>query len=244
MRPLFILTLATLGSLWFSSASAAAGREGYYRHPALAGDTIIFVSEGDLWKVPVKGGTATRLTTHAGDEELPAVSPDGRTLAFTGQYEGPTEIYTMPLTGGTPERLTYGAGRITFVGWTPDGDILYASNQYAALPDPQLVRLHRSKISPDGKRILSGSQDTTMRLWDVDNGTEILKLEGHSNSVRGVALSPDGKRALSAGWDMTVRLWDVENGKEIRRFEGHTEDHVCSVAFSPLSPAGRSAGAA
>jgi tricorn protease len=145
MRVLVTLTLVTFGSLWFSSLPATAGLEGYYRQPALAADNIIFVSEGDLWKVPVKGGTATRLTTHPGDEGLPAVSPDGRTLAFTGQYEGPTEVYTMPLAGGTPERRTYGASRITFVGWTPDGDLLYAGNNYAALPDPQLVRLRLGK---------------------------------------------------------------------------------------------------
>jgi tricorn protease len=153
MRVLVTFTLVTLGLFCTSAHLPAAETEGYYRQPALAGDNIIFVSEGDLWKVPIKGGTATRLTTHAGEEGLPAVSPDGRTLAFTGQYEGPTEVYTMPLAGGTPERRTYGAGRITFVGWTPDGDILYASNQYAALPDPQLIRLSLGKGSVTARRV-------------------------------------------------------------------------------------------
>jgi tricorn protease len=121
--------------------AGAAPLLGYYRQPALHKDTIVFVSEGDLWKVPAQGGVATRLTSHAGDEALPAISPDGRTVAFTGQYEGPTEVYTMPLEGGQPRRHTYGAGRVTFVGWTPQGRLLYSTDRYSTLPSAQLVTL-------------------------------------------------------------------------------------------------------
>jgi tricorn protease len=70
---------------------------GYYREPAIHGDVIVFVSEGDLWKVSSGGGVATRLTSHPGEEGLPAISPDGLSVAFTAQYEGPTDVYTMPL---------------------------------------------------------------------------------------------------------------------------------------------------
>ncbi|HEY1111225.1 MAG TPA: hypothetical protein VGE76_21390, partial [Opitutaceae bacterium] len=80
---------------------------GYYRYPALHEDTLVFVAEGDLWRVPATGGAATRLTAHPGSELLPAISRDGRTLAFTGNYDGATEIYTMPLGGGLPKRLTW-----------------------------------------------------------------------------------------------------------------------------------------
>ena len=78
---------------------------GYYRFPALAGDTVIFTAEGDLWRVPIAGGTAQRLTSHPGEESRGAISPDGKTLAFSASYEGPTEVYTLPLDGnGLPGR--------------------------------------------------------------------------------------------------------------------------------------------
>jgi tricorn protease len=122
-------------------AGIAAGRNGYYRFPAIHGDTVVFTSESDLWTVDVTGGTARRLTTHSGMEANPAISPDGLTLAFSAQYEGPTEVYTMPLAGGLPVRRTFSGQTATLVGWTPDGKILYASQKYSTLPNTQLVVL-------------------------------------------------------------------------------------------------------
>lgn len=135
-----------LASILFAAALAAlaaesAGRTGYYRFPAIHGDTVVFVSEGDLWTVDVRGGAARRLTSHTGLESTPAISPDGRTLAFSAQYEGPTEVYTMPLAGGLPTRRTFAGAGGTVVGWTPDGKILYATQKYSTLPNTQLVVL-------------------------------------------------------------------------------------------------------
>jgi tricorn protease len=141
MRVRVLLTALFLCASPLAPAAPAAPPVGYYRQPALAGDSIVFVSEGDLWKVPVKGGVATRLTTHVGEEGMPAVSPDGQTLAFLAQYEGPTEVYTLPLAGGTPRRRTFGAGGVTFIGWTPDGQLLYSTTHHSTLPSTQLVRL-------------------------------------------------------------------------------------------------------
>src|ERR1041385_7631095 len=80
---------------------------GYYRFPAVFGQTIVFTAEGDLWQVGIEGGTARRLTSHPGSETLPAFSPDGKTIAFSANYEGPTEVYTMPAGGGLPTRRTF-----------------------------------------------------------------------------------------------------------------------------------------
>ncbi|KIO03231.1 hypothetical protein M404DRAFT_87139, partial [Pisolithus tinctorius Marx 270] len=89
-------------------------------------------------------------------------------------------------------------------------------------------------ISPDGKRIVSGSLDKTVRVWDVERGVQIgSTLEGHTNAVNSVTFSPDGKMIVSGSWDSTVRVWDAEGGVQIGSpLEGHTFG-VNSVAFSP-----------
>ena len=83
------------------------GFEGYYQYPNIRGNKVVFVAEGDLWTVPLSGGLAQRLTTHAEQERFPKISPDGKTIAFTASYEGPNEIYTIPVNGGLPTRWTY-----------------------------------------------------------------------------------------------------------------------------------------
>jgi WD40 repeat protein len=87
-------------------------------------------------------------------------------------------------------------------------------------------------FSPDGKQIVSGSWDTTLKLWDAATGREIRTFAGHSDWVRSVAFSPDGQQVLSGSGDKTLKLWDAATGREIRTFSGHS-NRVNSVAFSP-----------
>ena len=75
--------------------------DGYYRFPTIHEDTIVFVSEDDLWSVPRAGGMARRLTSNLGEANYPALSPDGELLAFVGREEGMTEVYLMPAGGGS-----------------------------------------------------------------------------------------------------------------------------------------------
>ena len=124
-------TLRALLLLLAAAPSAAAAQPGYFRQPAVHGDTVVFVAEGDLWSVPLAGGRATRLTTHPAAEGRPAISPDGKLLAFTARYEGPAEVYVMPLAGGRPRRLTFDAARISHVGWTPDGTTMIGRCKWA-----------------------------------------------------------------------------------------------------------------
>ena len=70
-------------------------------------------------------------------------------------------------------------------------------------------------FSPDGKRILSGSQDETLKLWDAETGQETLTLKGHSGAVMSVAFSPDGKRLASASADTTAKLWEIASVVEV-----------------------------
>lgn len=129
----------------FLAGPVVADPQGYYRQPAIHDDTIVFVAEGDLWRVSTKGGGATRLTSHPGEETTPMISPDGRTVAFVGQYEGPSEVYTMPLGGGLPTRRTYHGEGATVVGWRADGKIIYASGAGSGLPNTRLALLDISR---------------------------------------------------------------------------------------------------
>ncbi len=102
---------------------------GYYRFPSIHDETIVFVSEDDLWSVPVTGGVPRRLTSNLGEVSRPSLSPDGENLAFVGREEGQSEIYVMPAMGGTAQRLTYsGATLCLTAGWTTDGRIIFASS--------------------------------------------------------------------------------------------------------------------
>ncbi len=87
-------------------------------------------------------------------------------------------------------------------------------------------------FSPGGRRIASGGQDRTVRVWDVVGGAEVLCLRGHEKEVSGVAFSPDGRRLASGSGDGTVRVWDAESGAEALCLRGH-EAGVSTVAFSP-----------
>ncbi len=138
---------------------------GYYRNPAVHGDTIVFTSEGDLWTVNLKGGTAERLTTAPGTETMPAISPDGKTVAFLADYEGPNEVYTMPITGGLPQRRTWEADAAP-AGWSPDGRLMIATSRYSTLPGDRLVL-----VDAQGKREIVPLAEAAEGAWSADGRT-------------------------------------------------------------------------
>ncbi|MCJ7581503.1 MAG: protease, partial [Candidatus Aminicenantes bacterium] len=127
--------------LVFTVQATSASTNGYYRFPTISGNSLIFSAEGDLWIVDIQGGVARRLTTHPGEETNPAISPDGKILAFSASYEGPTELYTMPIEGGLPSRLTYESESSTVIGFSPDGQLMYTTSAYSTIPDPQLIQI-------------------------------------------------------------------------------------------------------
>lgn len=137
--------------------------------PAIHGDRICFSSEGDLWLGSISSGAAQRITTDEGDEYGPRFSPDGKWIAFTGQYDGQLDVYVMPAEGGSPRRLTYDPTGAEMVGWTPDGaHVLFRSSRqfpeigqrlylvpaHGGLPEPlPMEKAAQGAYAPDGKRL-------------------------------------------------------------------------------------------
>ena len=92
--------------------------------------------------------------------------------------------------------------------------------------------ISKCAFSPDGTRVVSASDDKTLKIWDVSPGRELITLRGHANMVLGCAFSPNGKWIVSASKDKTLRIWDAINGVEIGTFSGHLEG-VNACAISP-----------
>ena len=122
------LFLVTAAALAFSAQNGETTEPRLIRTPAIYGDTVVYSYAGDLWVSKTKSSElARRLTSHPGLEIRPKISPDGKWVAFSGQYDGSTNIYLIPIEGGEPKRLTYDVESDNCLGWTPDGKIAYAS---------------------------------------------------------------------------------------------------------------------
>ncbi len=112
------------------------------QRPAFNGSEIVFSYAGDLWRVGKAGGAAVRLTTGQGMETYPVFSPDGKTVAFAGEYDGNFDVYTVPVAGGVPKRITYHPGIDEPAAWTNDGrHIVFRSGRSAVSRYRQLFRI-------------------------------------------------------------------------------------------------------
>jgi tricorn protease len=121
------LAVATL--LTAAGAGMSAQGTRLLRDPDVGPAGVVFVHANDLWLAGRDGGVARRLTSAAGAETDPAYSPDGRWIAFTGEYAGNTDVYVVGAAGGEPRRLTWHPGADVVQGWTPDGDVLFRSSR-------------------------------------------------------------------------------------------------------------------
>jgi tricorn protease len=160
------------------------------QQPALGKTQIVFVYAGELWTASRQGGDAIRLTTGVGIQSHPAFSPDGKWIAFSGQYGGNTDVYVIPAGGGVPKRLTYHPAPDIVAGWTPDGkSVLFFSTRDAfangvgelytvpltgGLPKKLPFPLaYEGSFSPDGSEIAYRPVPTAWGTWShYRGGTE------------------------------------------------------------------------
>ncbi|MFP5378674.1 MAG: hypothetical protein ACLGHP_02785 [Vicinamibacteria bacterium] len=106
------------------------------RAPSVSATHIAFAYGQNIWVVERAGGTARRLTSFQGQAGSPRFSPDGRQIAFTGEYAGNADVYVVPVEGGEPKRLTWHPGADTVQGWTADGArVLFTSGRATWAPD-------------------------------------------------------------------------------------------------------------
>ena len=92
---------------------------------------------------------------------------------------------------------------------------------------------HSASFSPDGSRIVTGSEDRTAKVWDATTGAEVLTLKGHTGRVNSASFSPDGSRIVTASRDGTAKVWDATTGAEVRHPQGAHRHASRSASFSP-----------
>lgn len=233
----------------------AGAQDPFMQYPDIQGNTIVFSSGGDLWKVPAEGGTACRLTFSDGRESYPEISPDGSLVAFTGEYDGNADVYVMNINGGDITRLTYHPGMDEVIGWnSTKNKIMFASGRHSpsryvkmflispdgtGLEEMIMYDAARGSFSPDGSKIAynKDSQDNaTWKRYKGGRAQEIyiydLKtdIETNISNYDGSDRMPmwiGDKVYFSSDRDRVLNIWsyDTASGK-IEQVTRHTEYDV------------------
>ncbi len=189
----FIIVMVSL-TAWLSAEVSAVDQARLLRYPSIMGDRVAFVYAGDIWTVPAGGGEARRITSFPeGLEIFPKISPDGKWIAFSGEYAGTRQVYVVPYQGGVPRRLTYypdvgempprGGYDYMVLDWTPDSrKILVRCNRTPFgkrvgkyyLIDPSCPGMEEelqipeggpATFSPDGNSIAYNIKSREFRTW-------------------------------------------------------------------------------
>ncbi len=202
----------TLSALFVCSIGAAYGAAGtihLVQKPTMNKAEIVFSYSGDLWHVSREGGVAARLTSGPGFESDAAFSPDGKTLAFTGEYDGNVDVFTVPASGGVPRRLTFHPDADRVVGWTPDGTrILFRSNRLSHSRYTQLYTVAAEGGLPEALPLPMGCMG---------------------------AYSPDGKRMLYAPIDGGQFAPGFTNFVAWKRYRGGSASYLWTINLADLT---------
>jgi tricorn protease len=223
----------------------------YLRMPTLHGDTVIFVSDDDLWRASARGGPALRLTAGLSEPATPCLSPCGQWLAYAGRDEQHSEVWVMPAAGGPAKRLTWLGADLAVRGWAPDGRIVFCTNHgqpffrnwhafllphEGGVPEPvSLGQINHLAFGPDGARVIGRNTADPARWKRYRGGTAghlWIDADG-SGSFRRMSELPGN--ITSPLW-LGARVWflsDAEgvgnlyscrpDGSELRRHTDHAE---------------------
>lgn len=214
------------------SQDASAPNGAMLRFPDVGATHIVLVYADDLWLVPRDGGVATPLASPAGLETLPRFSPDGKTVAFVGNYGGNKDLYTVPVSGGIPTRVTHHPAAEVLCDWTPDGKLLFFTNGLAGrdrqvqlftvdakggLPQQLPVPYGAfASISSDGRWLAYTPHTVDNRTWKRYRGgmsTDIWLFDLQTKSA---------KQATTWEGVDTAPMW---NGKELVYLTDEGESH-------------------
>ncbi|MFW6159539.1 MAG: S41 family peptidase [Acidobacteriota bacterium] len=180
--------------------------------PAVGQNMIVFSYADDLWTADLQGQNVRRLTSHSGEESNPDFSPDGKWIAFSGQYDGNTDVYLVPAEGGIPKRLTWHPGEDIVRGFTPDGSaVVFMSSRHSftrarsrlftvsvdgGMPWPLVIPYaHKASYSPDGTKMAYTPFREAFHQWkDYRGGTvsRIWIFNFHDNSIEKIP-QPEGR---------------------------------------------------
>lgn len=181
----------------FTTSAFALDDARMLRFPDINNNLIAFVYAGDIWTVEANGGNARRLTSHEGLELFPKISPDGKWIAFSGEYSGTRQVFVIPSSGGTPKQLTFynsvgvmpprGGWDNVVMDWTPDS----------------------KQVMFRGNRTSFGDRNGKYFLVSIDGG-----LETPLEIVNGgfAALSPDASKVCFTPVDREFRTWKRYKG--------------------------------
>ncbi len=166
------------------------------REPTVSATQVAFAYAGDIWTADRSGGDARRLTSYPGVESNPHFSPDGKLIAFTGEYAGNADVYVVDAAGGEPRRLTWHPGQDLVRGWTPDGQsVVFATDR----DNPRLDRTRFWSVA------VSGGFEQPLPLPQANHGM----------------VAPDGRRVVVeqvAQWDIEWRNYRGGQNQPIRIF--------------------------
>jgi tricorn protease len=256
-----VLSALVLGS---AASSTYASTEGYLRYPDLHGDRVVFVAESDLWVAPANGGPARRLTTHVGGETFPKFSPDGKWIAFTGQYDGNADVYVISAEGGEPRRLTWHPAPELVGGWTPDGkSVLFTSPAEHPHDSPEMFTVpalggdaeklplgwitHLDMESSGGrwaftrtggggtwKRYRGG---TAQAIWIGDPKRADFRMVSDFDGMNAYPMWHAGRVYYLSDLGGTANLWSMKpDGSDIRQ---HTRFDKWDARYPSIAPDGR-----
>ncbi|HXJ70079.1 MAG TPA: PDZ domain-containing protein, partial [Verrucomicrobiae bacterium] len=212
-----LLTLATTGIA--AAATKPSGPTMMLRSPTVSATQIAFAYAQNIWIVPRAGGEARRLTSFQGQASNPRFSPDGKWIAFSGEYAGNADVYVVSAEGGEPRRLTWHPSPDLVEGWTPDGkSIVFASGRATEAPaaaprfwtvpvsgGPEqpmsLPRAYQGRISPDGSKVafrLNNSWDEERRNYRGGQNRPVWITD--LRSMETVTPDWDGSKDMDPAW--------------------------------------------